>query len=53
MNIVGETLFPEYTYNPNLVFIRKDGLYLSISHVKRLDFDENTLRFQKIELVEM
>ena len=25
MNIVGETLFPEYTYNPNLVFIRKDG----------------------------
>lgn len=29
------------------------GFTLSISHVKRLDFDENTLRFQKIELVEM
>lgn len=51
MKVVGETLFPEYTYNPYLLFIRKDGLYMSTSHFKRSDFDENVLRFQKIELV--
>lgn len=50
MNIIGETLFPEYTYNPYLLFIRKDGLYMSTSHFKRTDFDENVLRFRKIEL---
>lgn len=32
MNVVGDTLFPEYTYNPFLLFIHKDGLYLSTSH---------------------
>lgn len=51
MNIVGETLFPEYMYNAYLLFVRKDGLYISVSHFKRQDFDENVLRFQKIELV--
>lgn len=51
MKVIGETLFPEYTYNPYLLFIRKDGLYMSTSHFKRSDFDENVLRFQKIELV--
>jgi len=50
MNVLGETLFPDYTYNANLFFITKDGLYLSVTHFKRLDFDENVLRFQKIEL---
>lgn len=52
MNVLGETLFPEYTYNANLLFINKDGLYLSTSHFKRSDFDEDVLRFQKIELKE-
>lgn len=50
MNVLGETLFPDYTYNANLFFITKDGLYLSVTHFKRPDFDENVLRFQKIEL---
>lgn len=50
MNVLGETLFPDYTYNSNLFFIREDGLYLSVSHFKRPDFDENMLRFQRIEL---
>lgn len=52
-NVLGETLFPEYTYNAHLFFIREDGLYLSISHFKRSDFDDNVLSFQKIELVEL
>lgn len=53
LNVLGETIFPEYTYNPNLFFISKNGLYLSVSHFKRPDFDENMLRFQKIELIEL
>lgn len=50
LNVIGETLFPEYTYNSHLFFIAEDGLYLSATHFKRSDFDENILRFQKIEL---
>lgn len=53
MNVVGEKLFPEYQYNAYLLFIRKDGLYISVSHFKRPDFDENVLCFQKIELVKL
>ncbi|MEG1333890.1 MULTISPECIES: DUF4221 family protein [Bacteroides] len=53
MNVVGETLFPEYTYNAYLLFVRKDGLYVSATHFKRPDFDENRLRFQKIALVKL
>ncbi|WP_291530360.1 DUF4221 family protein [Bacteroides sp. UBA939] len=51
--VVGETLFPEYSYNANIFFIREDGLYISVSHFKRPDFDENLLRFQKFELTKM
>lgn len=50
LKVIGETLFPEYTYNSRLFFVCEDGLYLSVTHFKRLDFDENILRFQKIEL---
>lgn len=53
LNVLGETIFPEYTYNPNIFFISRNGLYLSVSHFKRPDFDENVLRFQRIELMEL
>ena len=49
--VIGETLFPAYIYNSNVVFVHKDGLYISVSHHKNPDFDENWLRFQRIELV--
>ena len=30
-NIIGETVFPEYTYNPNLMYIdEKDCIFLKI-----------------------
>ena len=51
LNVVGETLFHEYTYNPYLLFVRENGLYLCASHFKRTDYNENVLRFQRIELV--
>ena len=49
--VIGETLFPAYIYNSNVAFVHKDGLYISVSHHKNPDFDENWLRFQRIELV--
>ena len=53
LNVIGETLFSEYTYNPRLFYLCEDGLYLSTSHFKRPDFDENVLCFQKLELKKM
>ena len=49
--IIGETLMPDYTYNPKLCFVRSDGLYISESHVLNPAFDENKLCFRKMELV--
>lgn len=49
-NIIGETLFPEYTYISTLMFIREDGLYISDSHYKNSDFEENSLSFRRFEL---
>ena len=34
-NIIGETVFPEYTYNPNLMYIDEKGLYISENHYKK------------------
>ena len=51
LNITGEKLFPEFTYVPAAHFIREDGLYISCSHFKNPDYDDNTLCFQKIELI--
>lgn len=53
LNVVGETFFPAYTYNPNLSFILEDGLYVSLSHIKNPDYSDDTLRFQKLELKEI
>lgn len=50
-NIIGETLFPDYTYVPTAMFIREEGLYISTSHIKNPDFDENVLSFECFELV--
>lgn len=53
MNIVGETLFPEYVYNSNLYFILEDGLYLSTSHIKNPEYSDDLLTFQRIDLVDL
>lgn len=49
-NIIGETLFPDYVYNPTLLFIRKDGLYISNSHIKNPNYNEDYLSFTKFEI---
>ncbi|MDR2916490.1 MAG: DUF4221 domain-containing protein [Tannerella sp.] len=51
-NIIGETLFPKYTYNPSIAFVHKDGLYISDSHILNPTFDENKLSFKCFALKE-
>jgi hypothetical protein len=50
-NIIGESLFPENTYNPQVAFIHKDGLYVSNIHMLNPNFNEDLLSFQCFELV--
>ena len=45
-NIIGETLFPKYTYNPTIAFVHESGLYISDSHILNPSFDENVLSFK-------
>lgn len=52
LNIVGETLFPDYTYNSFLMFIREDGLYISSSHFMNPNYSDDILSFQRFELVQ-
>ena len=48
--VIGETLFPEYVYNPWVMFIREDGLYISGSHVKNPNYDDDWLTFDCFQL---
>jgi hypothetical protein len=52
-NIIGETLFPKYKYNPTVVFVHKNGLYISDSHILNPSFDENVLSFECFTLKEI
>lgn len=49
-NIIGETLFPDYTYNSTLMFIREDGLYISDSHVMNPNYSDDVLSFLRFDL---
>lgn len=51
--LVGETLMPDYTYNSLLLFVRKDGLYISCSHPFNENYNDDELCFQRFELKEM
>jgi hypothetical protein len=53
LEIIGETLFPEYTYNSYLYFVLEDGLYLSTSHIKNPNYNDDVLTFQRIDLLEL
>lgn len=50
LEMMGETLFPEYTFNPNLFMVLEDGLYLSTSHIRNPSYSDNELCFQRIDL---
>jgi hypothetical protein len=50
-NIIGETLFPDYTYNSLVMFIREDGLYISSSHYLNPEYSDDVLSFRRFDLV--
>lgn len=50
LSIIGETLFPEYTYVPTAHFVNEEGLYISCSHFMSSDYSDDELCFEKIEL---
>lgn len=52
-NLIGERLFPVYTYNPRLCFVSKGNLYISTNHVMNPDYSDDVLSFQKMELVKL
>ena len=52
-NVIGEKLFPEYTYNPRLCFVYKGSLYISTNHVMNPDYSDDILSFQKMDLVKL
>ena len=50
--ILGETLFPDNTYNPTIMLVRPEGLYISDSHYLNPQFNDDILSFRKFELKE-
>lgn len=48
--VIGETLFPDYTYNSSLWFVREDGLYISTSHFMNPNYNDDLLEFERISL---
>lgn len=50
LNIIGETLFPDNLFVSELLFITNKGLYISTNNERNPDFDENFLKFERIEL---
>jgi len=50
MNPVKEVRFEGTKYDFNRYFISSDGFYLSLNNPENPDFNEDYLRFERIEL---
>jgi hypothetical protein len=50
-NVIGETMFPDYTYNSNFMFVRKDGLYISDNNCYNPHYSDDVLSFVRFELI--
>lgn len=50
-NIIGETLFPDYSYHSKSMFVEEEGLYIRSNHFKSPDFDEDKLMFTCFKLL--
>ncbi len=51
LNILGETLMPKNTYNMNMAFAGRDGLYLSTNHYLNKGFNADSLKFEVFNVV--
>ncbi|MDH6312609.1 hypothetical protein M2137_001384 [Parabacteroides sp. PFB2-10] len=49
-DIIGETRFPDYRYNSYLLFVNKDGLYISSSHCMNPNYSDDVLSFVRFDL---
>ncbi len=47
---IGEYFSPDNWYNMNMVFVGKEGLYVSTNHILNPDYDENYLSFELFTL---
>lgn len=50
LNYIGETIFPDFTYNSTLLFIHEDGIYISNSHYLNPQYSDDKLEFVCFEL---
>lgn len=50
LEVIGETLLPENIYRSDLMLILEDGLYISTSHYKNPNFNEDRLVFRRFDL---
>lgn len=50
-DVIGEHLFPTYTYNPRLCFVSEGKLYISTNNSMNPDYSDDILSFQQMELV--
>ena len=51
LNKLGETLFPNYTYNSRQLLVLPDGLYICNSHFMNPDVNDDILSFIRFDLV--
>lgn len=51
-NILGETIFPDNTYQPKVYFVCEQGLAIATVHYNNPNLDENYLTFDVFELTE-
>ncbi|HML72607.1 MAG TPA: DUF4221 family protein [Macellibacteroides fermentans] len=50
-NIIGETVFPKYTYNSKLIFVREDGIYIGENNSRNSKLNDNFLSFKRFVLL--
>lgn len=50
LNVLGETLMPQNTYNMNMAFVGKNGLYISTNHYLNPEYDIDSLKFELFNL---
>ncbi len=41
-------MFPDYTYNSNIMFVHEDGLYISDSHYLNPNFSDDELSLKLV-----
>jgi len=51
LNMIGETLMPNKTYDPNMTFVAKEGIFVAL-HPDNPQYNPDSLAFEKMIIVE-